>query len=402
MMGTMTRVREWRGAAILSYGFRPFFLFAALQAALAIALWVPWFLGLVTVPSRLPPVSWHAHSLLFGYVPAVVAGFLLTAVPNWTGRLPVAGWPLAGLFSLWLAGRVAALGSALLGVWTTAVVDLSFLCALTVLVGREIAAARNWRNMPVLLVLAVLLFAQALFHWEVDRFGRPEMSQRLAIGAIITLIALIGGRIVPSFTTNWLKRLNPGRLPQPFRRFDAIAIAVGVVALAAWIASVHWAVPGWLCGSLLLLGGLLHLARQARWTPERTLREPLLAILHVGYLFVGLGFLLAGLAELSHGRIAASAGIHAWTTGAIGTMTLAVMTRASLGHTGSALTAGPMTTVIYAGVVLAAVLRIASALAPELTLLLLPAAGIAWIAAFLGFAGAYGPMLVRPRLGRAS
>ena len=124
------------------------------------------------------------------------------------------------------------------------------------------------------------------------------------------------------------------------------------------------------------------------------------AILHVGYLFVGLGFLLAGLAELSHGRIAASAGIHAWTAGAIGTMTLAVMTRASLGHTGRALTAGPMTAVIYAGVVLAAVLRIASAFAPELTLVLIPAAGVAWIVAFLGFAAAYGPMLVRPRAGR--
>ena len=399
---TTTRIRQWQGPAILSYGFRPFFLFAALQAALAVALWVPWFLGLVVVPSLLPPVAWHAHSLLFGYVPAVVAGFLLTAVPNWTGRLPVAGWPLAGLFSLWLAGRVAAVGSALLGMWTTAVVDLSFLCVLTALVGREIAAARNWRNMPVLLVLAVLVLAQALFHWEVDRFGRPEMSQRLAIAAAIALIGLIGGRIVPSFTTNWLKRANPGRLPRPPGRFDAIAMTVGIVALGVWIASVHLAVPGPLHGGLLLLAGLLHLARQARWAPDRTWREPLLAILHVGYLFVGLGFLLAGLAELSHGRIAASAGIHAWTAGAVGTMTLAVMTRASLGHTGRPLTAGPMTVVIYAGVVLAAVLRIVSAFAPELTLVLIPAAGIAWIVAFLGFAGAYGPMLVLPRAGRAA
>jgi uncharacterized protein involved in response to NO len=398
----MTRVREWQGPAIFSYGFRPFFLFAALQAAFAIALWVPWFLGLVAVPSLLPPVAWHAHSLLFGYVPAVVAGFLMTAVPNWTGRLPVAGWPLAGLFSLWLAGQAAMLGSEHLGVWIAALVALSFLCALAAVVGREIVTARNWRNMPVLLVLAVLLLAQALFHWEVDRFGRPEMSQRLAIAAIITLIALIGGRIVPSFTTNWLKRVNPGRLPQPPGRFDAIAMTVGIAALGAWIANVHFAVPGTLLGALLLLGGLLHLARQARWTPERTWREPLLAILHIGYLFIGLGFLLAGLAELSHGRIAAGAGIHAWTAGAVGTMTLAVMTRASLGHTGRALTAGPMTTAIYAGVVLAAALRIASALAPELTLALLPAAGIAWIVAFLGFAGVYGPMLVLPRAGRAT
>lgn len=400
-MSTMTRMREWRGPAILSYGFGPFFLFAALQAALAIVLWVPWFLGLVAVPSLLPPVAWHAHSLLFGYVPAVIAGFVLTAVPNWTGRLPVVGWPLAGLFSLWLAGRIAMLVSAHLGAWMTAVVDLSFLCVLTAVVAREIVTARNWRNMKVLLVLTALLVAQALFHWEVDRFGRPEMADRLAIGAIITLIALIGGRIVPSFTTNWIKRLNPGRLPQASGRFDSIVMTIGIVALAAWIMSARAAVPGWLCGGLLLLGGLLHLARQARWAPQRTLREPLVTILHVGYLFVGLGFLLMGLTELSHGRIAASAGIHAWTAGAIGTMTLAVMTRASLGHTGHPLTAGAMTVIIYLGIVVAAGLRIASALAPELTLILIPAAGVAWIAAFLGFAGAYGPMLISRRAGNA-
>jgi uncharacterized protein involved in response to NO len=396
-MATMTRVREWQGPALLSYGFRPFFLFAALQAALAIALWVPWFLGLVAVPSLLPPMAWHAHSLLFGYVPAVVAGFLLTAVPNWTGRLPVAGWPLAGLFSLWLAGQAATLWSEHLGAWITASVALSFLCALTAVVGREIATARNWHNMPVLLILVVLLVAQALFHWEVDRFGRADIAERLAIGAAVTLLALIGGRVVPSFTTNWLRRVNPGRLPRPPGRFDVVALAAGIAALAVWVASVRIAVPGWLGGGLLLLAGLLHLARQARWAPDRTWREPLLAILHVGYLFVGVGFLLGGLAELSGGRVAASAGIHAWTVGAIGTMTLAVMTRASLGHTGRPLTAGPATAAIYAAIVLAAVLRIASALAPEYTLVLIPAAGIAWTAAFLGFAAAYGPMLASPR-----
>jgi uncharacterized protein involved in response to NO len=399
-MATLTRVRAWQGPALFSYGFRPFFLLAALQAAIAIALWVPWFLGLVAVPCLLPPVAWHSHSLLFGYVPAVVAGFLLTAVPNWTGRLPVAGRPLAGLFSLWLAGQVATIESEHLGALMTALVALSFLCALTAVVGREIVTARNWRNVPVLFILVVLLVAQALFHWEVDRFGRPDISQRLAIGATVTLIALIGGRIVPSFTTNWIKRANPGRLPQPPGRLDAVALAAGIAAVAAWITSVRIAVPGWLCGGLLVLAGLLHLARQARWVPERTWREPLVAILHVGYLFVGVGFLLAGLAELSGGRVAASAGIHAWTAGAIGTMTLAVMTRASLGHTGRPLTAGPATAAVYVAVVLAAVLRIASALAPEYSVALIPAAGIAWVAAFLGFAAAYGPMLAAPRADR--
>jgi uncharacterized protein involved in response to NO len=401
-MSTMTRVREWRGPAILSYGFRPFFLFASVQAALAIVLWVSWFLGLIVVPSLLPPVAWHAHSLLFGYVPAVIAGFLLTAVPNWTGRLPVVGWPLAGLFSLWVAGRIAALVSAYLGHWTTTIVDLSFLLTLTAVMAREIVSARNWRNLKVLVALSVLLLAQALFHWEVHRFGRPEVSDRLAIGAILTLIALIGGRIVPSFTTNWIKRLNPGRLPQPPGMFDNVVMGIGIIALAVWIASARLAIPGWLSGGLLVLCGLLHLARQARWAPHRTLREPLVTILHVGYLLIGVGFVLTGWAELSHGRIAASAGIHAWTTGAIGTMTLAVMTRASLGHTARPLTADAMTIVIYTGIVLASVLRITSALAPQLALILIPAAGVAWIVAFLGFAGVYGPMLISRHAGNAS
>lgn len=396
-MSTMIRARQWQGPAILSYGFRPFFLFAALHAALAIVLWVPWFLGLVAVPSLLPPVAWHAHSLLFGYVPAVIAGFLLTAVPNWTGRLPVVGLPLAGLFSLWLAGRIAMMMSAHLGPWATALLDLAFLGTLTLVVAREIVWARNWRNLKVLLVLVLLLLAQALFHWEVDRYGRSEMSDRLAIGAIITLIALIGGRIVPSFTTNWLKRVNPGLLPRPPGAFDAIAITAGIVALGVWIARAYISIPGSICGAFLLFAALLHLARQARWAPHRTLREPLVTILHVGYLFVSAGFLLTGLAELSQGRVAASAGIHAWATGAIGTMTLAVMTRASLGHTGHSLTAGPMTVAIYGAVVAAAVFRIASALLPELTLLLIPASGLAWIVAFLGFALVYGPFLISPR-----
>ena len=398
IMATMARVREWQGPAILSYGFRPFFLFGALHAALAILLWVPWFLGLKAVATQLPPVAWHAHSLLFGYVPAVIAGFLLTAVPNWTGRLPVVGWPLAALFSLWLAGRFAMVVPVGLGPWLTAFLDLSFLLALTGVAAREIASARNWRNLKVLLLLAILLFAQGLFHWEVERFGQPEVSDRLAIGTILTLIALISGRIVPSFTSTWIKRANPGPLPRPSGAFDSVVMTAGIVALGIWIASAHMTIPGWLRGGSLVLAGLLHLVRQARWAPHRTLREPLVAILHAAYFFVTLGFILTGAADLSHGRIAVSAGIHAWTTGAIGTMTLAVMTRASLGHTGHPLAATRVTVAIYVAVMLAALLRIASALAPELTLILLPAAGVAWIVAFTGFVLAYGPMLSRRRV----
>lgn len=402
MTMTPTTARAWQGPAIFSYGFRPFFLLGALQAALAVALWVPWFLGIFAVPSLLPPLAWHMHSLLFGFVPAIVAGFLLTAIPNWTGRRPIAGLPLIGLLLLWLAGRAAVILPAHLDPLVTALADLSFPVALTSVAAHEIIAARNWRNVKVVALLAVLLVAQAVFHWEIDRFGRAEISVRLAIGAFLTLIMLIGGRIVPSFTSNWLRRADPHWEPRLPNTLDAVAMSAGIAALAVWIASARLAVPEWSSGGLLVCAGLLHFARQARWSPHRTLSEPLVMILHVAYFFVPLGFVLLGLADLSGGRIAASAGIHAWTTGAIGTMTLAMMTRVSLGHTGRPLAASGGTVAIYIAIVIAAMLRIAAAIAPEWTLLLLPAAGAAWLAAYLGFVVIYGPMLAAPRADSAS
>ena len=383
----LQRRRDYAGPALFAYGFRPFFLAAGLWAAFGILLWLPQFLGLVTVPTVFSALDWHIHEMLYGYVAASIAGFLLTAIPNWTGRLPVSGWPLAGLAALWLAGRVAILFSADIGGVLAAAIDVSFLVTLAAVAAREIIAGKNWRNLRVLIVLGVLAAGNIVFHVEVLTKGAADYGIRIALGAVVGLIMLIGGRIVPSFTNNWLARNNPGRKPVPFSRFDMAAIAGSVAALVAWIAAPFSAVRG----VLLLVAGALQVVRLARWAGDRTVRDRLVLILHVAYAFIPLGFLLSGAAILWP-QVPASAGIHAWTAGAVGLMTLAVMTRATLGHTGNALHAGPVTQTIYALVFLAAVLRIVAAFTGSLALL--DYAGGAWIIGFATFAVVYGRLLV--------
>src|SRR5499427_4340768 len=336
--------RSYAGPALFSFGFRPFFLAAASWAAFNILLWTPQYLGFVAVPTEFSALDWHIHEMLYGYVAAAVAGFLLTAIPNWTGRLPVNGWPLVGLVVLWLAGRVAILLSADIGAIAAALIDVSFLFALAAVAAREIVAGKNWRNLRVMIVLFVLILGNIVFHAEVLVKGSADYGIRIAISAIVLLISLIGGRIVPSFTNNWLARNNPGRLPAPFSRYDTVAITAGAVGLLAWIATPTNAISG----GLLLFGGLLHTGRLARWAGDRTLADRLVLVLHVAYAFVPLGFLLLGAAILWPTMVSPSAGLHAWTVGAIGQMTLAVMTRAALGHTGQPLKASAATQVIYA------------------------------------------------------
>jgi uncharacterized protein involved in response to NO len=392
---TMQRSRAWRGPAVLSYGFRPFFLLAGIQAALMVGLWVAWYEGTIRVPSAFPPIAWHIHELLFGYVWAVVAGFLLTAVPNWTGRLPVVGWPLLGLVVLWLAGRFAVAFSESLSPLVVALVTLAFPLVLIAALAREIVASGNPRNLKVLFVAGLLMAAQVLFHAEAAGSGDVTYAARLAVAAVLVLIMLIGGRIVPSFTSNWLKRENPGRLPVPFNRYDALSIAIAAIALALWVALPALETFGRWIAVPLALAGFLHAVRLARWAGERTLREPLVTVLHLAYAFVPAGFVLAAWgAWTAEPDVAA---IHAWTVGVIGLMTLAVMTRATRGHTGQPVTAPAGTVVIYALIATAALTRIVAAFAPDWSMTLLAASGAAWTAGFVLFILLYGPLLMSPR-----
>src|SRR5437773_7230174 len=356
LMNNIARLRNYRGPAVLSYGFRPFFLLASLNAGIAILGWLPMLNGNLALPTALAPRDWHIHEMLYGYLPAVITGFLLTAIPNWTSRLPIQGKPLLMLLSVWMAGRFAVAASLLIGWLLAAMIDVSFLLLVIALAAREIVVGGSRHNFKILAVLAVFVVGNVCFHLEAHFAGEAVYGTRLGIAAAILLIVIIGGRVVPSFTRNWLTRRNPGRLPSAFGRFDMISIAVTAAALLLWTA----APASTLAGTALTAAGIVQAVRLVRWAGYRTWRDRLVLILHVGYGFIPLGLVLSGLSSLIP-AFPASAGIHAWTAGAVGTMTIAIMSRASLGHTGRALVASIPTQMIYALVVGGVLLRLCSA-----------------------------------------
>jgi uncharacterized protein involved in response to NO len=383
------RYRPFEGPALLRQGFRPFFLGAGLWALAAMTLWVAALQGYVALPTAFGPVAWHVHEMLFGFVVAAIAGFLLTAIPNWTGRMPLQGLPLALLVVVWLAGRLAVFGSEAIGAGTAAVLDLAFLALLLGVVLREILAGRNWRNLPMPVALAGLLAANALTHADaVGIAATGPLGQRLGIGIVILLISLVGGRIIPSFTLNWLKNRGEARLPARFGAPDRVALGLLAAALAAWVVAPESRVAG-----AAMIGAGLAALSLARWCGHLTLVEPLVWSLHLGYVWVPIGLLLTGLSVLVP-DMPQIAGLHALTAGAMGGMTLAVMTRATLGHTGRPLIADRWTAAAYLLVAAAAALRVAAPFSADGYLALLWAAGLAWCAAFGLFAVRFGRLLL--------
>ena len=375
-------------------GFRPFFFGGSAWALIALSLWICALTGEISLPTALEPLAWHRHEMLFGFVGAVIGGFLLTAVPNWTGRLPIAGWPLGGLFALWLAARLALLFSALTGLWLAAILDVGVFLLLGLVAAREVLEANN-RNVPV--VGMVLLFGLADLLDYLGASGAmplPDLGWQLAIAIVVLLISLIGGRIIPSFTRNWMiKRGMKIGLPGQPDRFDKFAIAATAVAMLLWLTGPD-ETP---IGLVVLAAAILQAVRWARWNGYRTFADPLVLILHVGYLWIPVGLALLGL-SLS-GLVPRSAAIHALTAGAMATMILAVMTRASLGHTARELKANAATMIIYLLVTAGALLRVAASLRLIAYDRGIEAAGLAWGAAFLLFVLAYARVLWSPRLG---
>ena len=389
--GSAAASRAWRGAAILSRGFRPFFLAAGVWALVGMALWPAYFTGVIAIPTAFSAVDWHVHEMIFGYGGAVVAGFLLTAIPNWTGRLPVAGVPLAALAALWAAGRIAVFASAAIGRPAAAAIDTSFLIVFGALVAREVAAGRNWRNLKTAGLVFALALVNVAFHVEDARAGLAEVSSRAALGLLVVLILLIGGRVTPSFTGNWLAKAGLSPRPVPFGKPDGAVMALSGLSLVSWIAAPE----GVATGTLALAAGTANLWRLSRWRGLAARRDPLVLVLHAGFFFAAAGFLAVGAHALWPSQAPYAAGVHVWAVGAIGVMTLAMMTRATLGHTGRALVASNATRVAYVLIISAMLARLAMALLPALALPLMHLAACAWILAFAAFLFAYAPMLVR-------
>ena len=393
MTSTAEQLRVYRGPAILNFGFRPFFLGGAVWAILAIAISVPYLNGMVQVPTVLSPLDWHRHELLFGYTPAIIAGFLLTAVPNWTGRPPVVGNQLLGLAAVWVCGRLAMLVSAHIGRWTATFIDVSFLAVLVAFLAKEVISANNSRNIKIVAIVALLLAANLIFHIETNFDTGSSFGARLGLSTILILLMLIGGRIIPSFTRNWLAGRPAGRTPVQFNRFDVATIVASGVALACWTALPQHPVSI----ALFLACTVLHTVRLARWAGDRTLSEPLVLILHIAYAFIPIGFALTALAELAPKVLRASGALHAWTIGAIALMTLAIMTRASLGHSGRQLRTTPAIQAIYLSAFAAVATRLAAAFQFATSAMIYLSTAF-WVLAFTGFIITFWPMLTKPRV----
>jgi uncharacterized protein involved in response to NO len=392
MTEQVSETSSYQGTAVFSYGFRPFFLGASLFAGVAIPVWILVLAGVGDSTFLYPARDWHVHEMVFGFLPAVITGFLLTAIPNWTDRPPIRGYELMLLFTLWLAGRL------LIAIpWFTplvsAIIDVGFLVAVAGLFWREIAAAKSWDRAPMGVLVSLLACANILFHVFTLGGIAADRTELAAIGMVMMLLTLIGGRLIPNFTGELLVGSGRTERPTPFSRYDGLSIALVGFAVVSWIVQPHSMVTGW----IFVTAGLANLGRLARWYGWLTWREPLVLILHFGYGWFALSLFILGGSILGIGLPAEDA-VHAFTAGAVGAMTLAVMTRASLGHTGRPRHAGPLTVCIYMLVNVGAVLRVFGPMTGLSTSLVMGMAAGSWSGAYLLFALVYGPFLLRPSL----
>ncbi|MDT3776634.1 NnrS family protein [Nitrospira sp. MA-1] len=378
--------------AFFSFGFRPFFLSAAVFAGIALPIWALILSGADNTHFLYVPREWHVHEMIFGFLPAVIAGFLFTAMPNWTDRPPIKEMPLMILWALWLTGRLV-IAIPWPPALVCAIIDGAFLVALAIIVWREIAIGKAWDRSPIGLLISLYAIANLLFHMSALNDSATELPGRMALSVIILLLALIGGRVIPSFTLDYLSERGMPQQPASFSRFDGVSILLAAIAALAWTVQPEGLVTGW----LLMAAGLVNLIRLLRWYGWITWREPLVLILHVGYGWLAMSLLILGAAILGLGLRQENA-VHVLTTGAVGSMTLAIMTRASLGHTGRARHAGPMTVMIYSLVNLGAILRVLGPTTDFSTSLVLGLSAIVWSSGYLLFAVVYGPFLLRPSL----
>ncbi len=382
--GTLEDERSW---SLLSMGFRPFFLLAAVFAVVDVPLWLMTLRGLLTPSQYLDPVTWHAHEMLFGYTVAVIAGFLLTAGSNWTKRNAARAPVLAALSGLWILGRLALVVPGL-PPWTAALVDLAFLPALAVVLARALVRGESKRNYFFVALLSMLFVANLGYH--AGAFGHADWApwaRSLALRVITVMIAVVGGRVFPMFTRNATGHdaiRNVGAL-------DRLAMGLLLLAIALEMASVR----GLVGAVAFVLAGFAHAARMATWG-SRHARAPLLWVLHAGYFMLAVSLVLEGLALL--GVVPFASALHALTIGTLGLTTLGMMARVSLGHSGRMLVASRSTTVAFASLAGAALVRVAAPIAlPTHVAASWMLSGTLWTLAFLIFAVEFFRVWVTPR-----
>ena len=375
-------------------GFRPFFLMGSLYGAFAAITWTAMWQGLVPAPAWLAPMWWHGHEMLFGFTVAAIAGFLTTAAPVWTGRPAPTGLPLMALVALWVAGRLAMFAAGVLPAWLVAVLDGAFLPVLAFVLAGLVRRTGQYRNHGVIVLVGVLAVANLAVHAQavgVATFSAP-LALRFAADVVIVLVVVIGGRITPAFTANAFLRSGIAAPIRSWRWLDRGAVAATVLVAVVDLVAPRTAASGVVAGA----AAVAVAARLAGWQSLRTWRDPLVWSLHAGMAWVPLGFALVAASDLG-AAIPATAGLHALTSGAMGAMIAAVVTRVSLGHTGRVLALPRGAALSYVLVHAGALARVAAALVPSAPGLLWIGA-LLWAAAFALFAVLYAPILLRPRV----
>ncbi|HSH28072.1 MAG TPA: NnrS family protein [Wenzhouxiangella sp.] len=395
-MPTQTLTETLRSeTALWACPFRPFFLGASGYAIAAVIGWLGVLLLGWPLAGDHPPMQWHSHEMLFGMVGAAIAGFLLTAMCNWTGSHPLSGRGLQALFGLWLAGRVALWLSALLPHALVASVDIAFFAAVAIYAGRVIIGAGNYRNLPLVAVVSALALANLLFHagWFMQEPALVRRVELGTVGLIVLLIIIVGGRITPAFTRNWLLRQH--RQPEQVRSWPLVE-AASMVSAALLVLALLAGAPAPVLAALAAVAGVANAARVIGWRGWCARTDALVWILHAGYAWIPLGLILMAIG-VGFGSPVSTVWMHALGPGAMGVMIIGVMTRVALGHTGRPLELPRGAAAIYALILTAATVRLITALG------WLPWRGgvmvttAAWCAAFLLFLWLYLPILVRPR-----
>nr|WP_243891512.1 NnrS family protein [Shewanella algae] len=369
--------------ALFRLGFRPFFLGASLFGLLSLLLWGALLSGQVPLTPHVNPLWWHGHEMLFGFTGAVIAGFLLTAVQNWTGVPGIRGWPLLLLWCLWLAPRLLLLDAGIAPFTLVMLLDLAFFPVTALLLGLAVIRVKQWRNLVFVPLLLLLFGANLLSYLGLEQPGLAQKALQAAALLVILLVALLGGRVIPFFT----ERATGFNRKAPTPLLEALSFA----SLPLMLISLFLPYP-WLTQALALLAGVSLLLRWARWGWRTSLKVPLLWSLHLSYLCIPIGLLIIGVS----GQM--MLGFHALTVGGMGGMILAMMARVSLGHSGRPLQiAWPMIPA-FGLILLAAILRVTAAIVPQVSQSLLMGAIICWLMAFATFVLLYAPILCRARL----
>jgi len=376
-----------RGFALFDLGFRPFYLLASAFAALSIPLWALQVSGILARPYLAGPV-WHAHEMVFGFTLAVIVGFLFTAGRNWTNLPTPTGWKLFGLAALWISARILVLTPYAIA---AAVVNLAFPVAAAVGLAVPFVKARNRRNYFFIVLLMLLAIAAALVHLAL--FGIVTIPTwaglQVALDAVLFILVVMGGRVIPMFTNNGVPGAGASRKP----RIERIALGSVLALLVSDALGLH----GWPVAVIAAIACVAHSCRWALWHPWKTLRTPLVWVLHLAYLWIPAHLLLRVLAV--SGWLSPSLATHALTVGAVGGLTLGMMTRTAKGHTGRPLRADRYETACYVLVLLSAVVRVTvPILAPDLSLRAIQWSAALWAAAFGLYALLYWPILSRPRM----